>query len=504
MKKVLLLIFSFIVCLANAQKTTTKQMTADDGFVWVLISDGKHEGAQDSNGNLLIPLERGYNNLFYSLGDFLFSKEDVSGYGLCNKAGKEIIPAKNGIKGICAGPNNRYHGFNDKYLVIVVYDVTGREIIPSGIYDEIYAMEGDYPFFYRILKDSHVGVANMDGREIIPPIFSDVLLPDAQGNFTVKKDTIYGLYSSGGQVLVPLSRGYTGCYYDKRDGYYSIYKGKFRGICDANGVEIISPIYDYCNYDRNLKEFAVAENGVPKTIRKNLPSPKQSSNNTEITSTATRVSTSVTDMFQQAYDLPNTEVQKKFELYSQILKDDPNNREGLNSRVYNNIGVLYEQTNDLQNAQACYEKALHISTSNTQAYNNLKRVKRANRLAKFNNAMNALNNFGQGLSTIGGGAATTTGDVSIESSISNKQAVTSLEEKAAKTKRDAYLTPLRDRESNAYSDYISLLLNMKLYPQKYDDSQRRKIQATMKQIRTKWEQKGFKFQHSEWEDWDGR
>lgn len=63
----------------------------------------------------------------------------------------------------------------------------------------------------------------------------------------------------------------------------------------------------------------------------------------------------------------------------------------------------------------------------------------------------------------------------------------------------------KNRDSNSYSNYESQLIKMNTYHEsQYDDSQRRSIQQKMKSIRTKWEGKGYKMFHSQWEDWDGR
>lgn len=63
----------------------------------------------------------------------------------------------------------------------------------------------------------------------------------------------------------------------------------------------------------------------------------------------------------------------------------------------------------------------------------------------------------------------------------------------------------KNRDSNSYSNYESQLVKMNTYHEsQYDDSQRRSIQQKMKSIRKKWESKGYKMFHSQWEDWDGR
>ncbi|ADV42813.1 outer membrane beta-barrel protein [Bacteroides helcogenes] len=63
----------------------------------------------------------------------------------------------------------------------------------------------------------------------------------------------------------------------------------------------------------------------------------------------------------------------------------------------------------------------------------------------------------------------------------------------------------KNTDSNTYSKDESLLVKMNTYYERdYNDSDRISIQSRMKSIRTKWEGRGFKMRHSQWEDWDGR
>lgn len=63
----------------------------------------------------------------------------------------------------------------------------------------------------------------------------------------------------------------------------------------------------------------------------------------------------------------------------------------------------------------------------------------------------------------------------------------------------------KNRDARTYSDYESQLIKMNTYWEtQYNDNQRREIQQKMKSIRSKWESRGYRMQHSEWEDWDGR
>ena len=79
---------------------------------------------------------------------------------------------------------------------------------------------------------------------------------------------------------------------------------------------------------------------------------------------------------------------------------------------------------------------------------------------------------------------------------------TYLEEKAAKAKKDADRAPLWRNASKVYDSYVSQLVRMNTYPEKYyNDNERKRIQSEMKRIREDWEKKGFNITYSEWEDW---
>ena len=77
--------------------------------------------------------------------------------------------------------------------------------------------------------------------------------------------------------------------------------------------------------------------------------------------------------------------------------------------------------------------------------------------------------------------------------------------KSSSNKSSGTEASYKNRDSNSYSNYESQLIKMNTYHEsQYDDNQRRSIQQKMKNIRTKWESKGYKMFHSQWEDWDGR
>lgn len=96
MKKLLFVMVLVVlnVILASAQSRSLQQR---DGFQWYLIKGNGYEGAQDINGNTIIPLSRQYRTVAY-MGGYgdppLFIVTNQNGTGACTVSGQEIIPPK--------------------------------------------------------------------------------------------------------------------------------------------------------------------------------------------------------------------------------------------------------------------------------------------------------------------------------------------------------------------------------------------------------------------------
>ena len=220
---------------------------------------------------------------------------------------------------------------------------------------------------------------------------------------------------------------------------------------------------------------------------------------------------SIEELFQKAYNLPESDYMNKQSLYRKVIALDPDNSKGLKLLAYNNIGATWEARDQPKLAKEYYQLAIDTDPTFELASENLARAKKAAREKKWNSVINTLGAIGGVLNTasnivnaVSGNAAAVSVDGSTFTSSTNRNSdVDALDAKAAKAKEDARLTPLKNRDSNVYQDYEGQLSSMKVFPERYDDQQRRTIQLKMKQIRTKWEQKGFKMYHSEWENWDG-
>ncbi|MBP3289882.1 MAG: hypothetical protein J6L75_02820, partial [Alistipes sp.] len=70
-------------------------------------------------------------------------------------------------------------------------------------------------------------------------------------------------------------------------------------------------------------------------------------------------------------------------------------------------------------------------------------------------------------------------------------------------KKSASEMTSRNTAYKAYESYANELIKMANGQIAYSDSQRKKYQAEMKNIRTKWIKKGYEFTKLSWEDWSG-
>lgn len=204
MKKRLVFLLSLqigIICTLCAQE---KRVVGDDGYVYYEINTPNGKGIKNEMGDIVVPPR--YKNIYFFNGFF-----------------EAYEPSQ---------LNSWDHA---KYGSL--YDVEGHEIIPSSRqYDNIYASvkEGFKCILFRkgMLKDEYAdnGACDANGKEIISP-----------------------------------ERGYDKILFGVNQGipYFKVYKGKKTGICNAEGKEVIPPIYKDLYYykksfyDKN-KDLAIS------------------------------------------------------------------------------------------------------------------------------------------------------------------------------------------------------------------------------------------------------
>lgn len=112
--------------------------------------------------------------------------------------------------------------------------------------------------WYKVRKRGEgLTVLDANKKEIIPSSrgYNNASFYDAQhGYFKILKwhnenESSWGICDKTGREIIPPDRRYSACWYEEKQGYYMVKKGRYTGICDKEGREIISPDrkYTQCN-----------------------------------------------------------------------------------------------------------------------------------------------------------------------------------------------------------------------------------------------------------------
>ena len=414
MRKQLLILLLIVACYpAFCQDVGKILKTEADGFKWYLIKTESGEvSAESFDGHLIVPSLKSKDYYIY------YSK---TGYGDHSSDKRPSFFTAN---------KHREHGGSFEVLGAAIFSSSGENIIPfsRGYKNITYVWLKDnvrtYFTFEKVVNGkTMVGVCDIKGREIIEPKYQSVsyMIDGFTGNtgglnyvklnifldenslvstdaildkhlcteddgfrwYKTFKKGVFGAEDISGKTLIPLSRGYTSLFYN------DMYGGNFR--CELNG--------SYIECDLTGKVLSEEEYS---NMRENHPYiPKNSASNNG--HNASNESSNIKEMFDLAYNTPDTEAQTKYNRYMQVIQADAYNSYGYKAAAYNNLGVLYETLGDLKNAKACYEYALQANPNYDKAKDNLKNVKAQRRSQRWNNISNALGAVGQALGTMSGG-----------------------------------------------------------------------------------------------------
>ena len=122
--------------------------TEENGFKWYSFWKDKIEGAETENGTTLIPLSREYYFICFH------PNYNGTGYFEVWRNGKK--------KGAC--------------------DVTGKEIIAPGKYDDVYFSENyGHGGYFRVKTNGKVGACDITGKEIMPCIYNGITYSTTNG-----------------------------------------------------------------------------------------------------------------------------------------------------------------------------------------------------------------------------------------------------------------------------------------------------------------------------------
>lgn len=504
---------SFAECI-NAQE---RQME-EDGFVWYLINNNKYVGAISASGDTIIPISRQYHSLDYrpNQKEFIVWKKDNAkpfsdGHtglglkGICNLEGKEIIPPifyeiKHNDKyyEVCYKTSKKQGYFNNGLQG--VYDNNGKEIIPPIYYKVKYKERPDRGYFIVELEDKKgCGILDVFGRTVVEPnkIYKTILSMDDPGGPN------YFFYSKGSKyphidAELPMAklpkRGEPSLsleeYLKKSTLTYqgdygiNVTNGKYQLVNDSDRV-MTERLYDYIGF---LPEDSIymAKIGNISTV---------------LDMRGKEIASILSEMYSVA--LETEDVSDQIEIYHTMINLDDENKEGYKSLAYYNLGTVYESTGDTYTARKMYSACRRCDRNNQLAQESIERVdaqrkaeekqlraerlrKIADALAGINNALENYNNFRQS-------------QQSLKSVSSSKNTQPTANIDSRNSKGNAVSKSVNERQARyAYNENVTLLIDMNTFRDRYNDSQRRNIQNSMRHIRQQWG-----FPKSEWEDWNG-
>lgn len=176
---------AMIVCLSLASFKSFAQycgiQTENDGFQWERICQGDKEGAKSMGGVTFIPLSRGYTLICYHVtgGGWFSVRKDGKSDGACDITGREIVaPGRYDDVHLYDHDAFPYYGveLNGKEGM---YDINGREILPPR-YDGIYCREKEGYKYIHVIVNNKEGIYDINGREIIAPRYKWVVYNEGE------------------------------------------------------------------------------------------------------------------------------------------------------------------------------------------------------------------------------------------------------------------------------------------------------------------------------------
>ena len=224
-----LLIAAVAISTADAQKVKRTKKKEFNGFKWTLLEQDGIKGVEVKKGNIIIPLEKGFNEVKYSFDNH---KDHKNGFFVAEKK-------ENG------------------HWKASVFKTNGTEIISAdrGYCNAYCEDEGYINVSIYIGSEFYCGLCDSNGREIIVPqphYSGFTTFINCTGYITVRyKDKSYGVIDTNGREIIPQGRGYTYAVASNSGGrtYIQVKKDKDRGLCDIYGNEFFAPTnIQYCLY----------------------------------------------------------------------------------------------------------------------------------------------------------------------------------------------------------------------------------------------------------------
>lgn len=179
---------------ADKNQVHREKIVENNGYVWYLLYQWPYQGAEDANGNTLIPLSLGYTivNTKYYQGKWHFYGVKNNTMGYYDENGNEMISPDRGYQTVYLSKTHFYVERNDKQGIC---DLSGYEIIsPDRGYDEV-AVLGNY---IQVIKNKKYGACDFAGNEVVAPIYDYILLVDGVFKYKGTGGKYYPVPANGG------------------------------------------------------------------------------------------------------------------------------------------------------------------------------------------------------------------------------------------------------------------------------------------------------------------
>lgn len=201
-----------------------------DGSKFFLTRRGKHLGLLGRDGSVIVPNIALEINVFND-SLFFFKKESL--WGAFDRRGRQLIPAK----------YDSYSKVADHYVKLVaegrfyLYSVPCRGIITGDEYENFYAFS---PRYVMTKRNRQLGLLDWCGQVVLSPRYSEIQF--YQGNlFRVNHQGKWGIVKSDDQLIIPFRYDYIA---PLRDNVCVVKQGRFFGLVNFLGEEVVEPLYD--------------------------------------------------------------------------------------------------------------------------------------------------------------------------------------------------------------------------------------------------------------------
>lgn len=183
------------------QKDSREYQVGDDGFEWYRVCKNGKFGAEDKNGKVLVPIE--YKTIDYE--SFNYNEVLTTAYGAGFKAYMGNYIAYYLQTGKCILPYSRKYTFIYKYYHdarfgtiylcktengCAVCDVNGKEILSNSNYTHAEPQYDFGRFYYSISMNGLNGIADGNGKIVISPNYTNVIIPNKDGEFVTKNQSL--------------------------------------------------------------------------------------------------------------------------------------------------------------------------------------------------------------------------------------------------------------------------------------------------------------------------